>query len=367
MTKSISNRKRVLFLFLTFISFLSLSAQSFSGKIISSQGGEPVPFANVMIKGTTTGVASDMDGKFAITIPSMQKNGTIIISAVGYVNKEMPVSEFNDKKVNIITISTQEYNIDEVDIQAESKVLYGAIKKCSQKISKNYIISPYSCIFDYTYNDKSASGQISDKSGYQRSSYKESFRNINYSFDKKEANTDNRPYFSGKTNMEDLLSFDLARTVGNVIDEQNVYDFDLSLVPQNDAQLWVIHFKAKKPSLYNTGEAHINTYEGELHILKDNFAVIKTVVRGKAEKRSIHGRSIAVNKQTSNYTTDHDYEVTTTYKQDGGKYRLDKIVMTESFTDKSGTAQKVTSALKIKAQKAAYVEISGRDYYVKSL
>lgn len=366
MAMTISKRNTFLSLLLTFIAVCSLQAQSFNGKIISSQGGEPVPFANVMVKGSTIGAATNMDGQFAITIPSEHKKAMLVVSAVGYSDKEMPIAELGINKVNIITINTQEYNIDEVDIQAESKVLYGAVKKCSQNIASNYLTDPYSCDFTYTHNGKSAQGIITDVTGYQRTTFKGSFRKVNYQFAPRESEVVNTPYFAGKTTMENLLSFDLVRTVGNVIDEQSVYDFELQLTPNNtDPNLWVIHFSTKAPKLYNTGDAHATAYEGELHIIKDNFAITKIIVRGSSSHRSIHGRSIAVTDQSSHFTTNHHYEVTTTYKANNGKYRLDKVMMSESFTDAADQQQNVNSSLTIDQRKNEVVKIKGRDYYLK--
>ncbi len=365
MTRSNLNRNILSFFLLTFISVFSLQAQSFDGRIISSQGGEPVPFANVMVKGTTVGVASDMDGLFAITIPSEQKNGTLIISAVGFTNKEMPVAELKTNKENIIVIKTQEYNIDEVDVQAESRVLYGAVKKCSQNIPDNYINEAYSCSFDYTNNDKKASGIISDLTGYERTSFRETYKTISYQFTPNENGEINAPYFQGKTNMEDLLSFDLVRTVGNVIDKVNVYDFELSLIPNTDEKIWLIHFKAKHPKLYNTGEAHITAYEGELYIIKENFAITKAVLRGKADKRSIHGKSIAVAEESSQFISDISYEAATSYTLDDGKYRLAKVELTENYTSQGKQKKMVESSLVINKKKNEFVKIEGRDYFVK--
>ena len=368
MAMTILKRNTVLSLLLTFITVWSLQAQSFNGKIISSQGGEPVPFANVMVKGSTLGVATDFEGKFAITIPSEFKNESLSITAVGFINNEMPVAELGANKVNIITITTQEYHIDEVDVEAKSKVLYGAVKKCSKNIANNYITTPYSCDFTYKNNGQSAQGVITDVSGYQRTTFKGSFRKIKYKFASSEIKTTNTPYFAGKTNMEDLLSFDLVRTIGNVIDEQNVYDFDLSLDPRNvDPKLWVIHFKAKAPKLYNTGDAHATAYEGELYIIKENFAITKIVLRGQSSKRSAHGKSIAVNKKSSMYATDLSYDVTTTYKADHGKYRMDKVELSETYVTPAGKSETVKSSFVISQQKENLVEIKGRDYYVKGI
>ena len=361
-----SKRNTVLSLLLTFVAFWSLEAQSFNGKIISTQGGEAVPFANVMIQGSMTGVATNMDGEFAINVPRELQDRMLIISAVGYTNKEFPIEELGSNKLNIIAINTQEYHIDEVAVQADSKILYGAIKKCSRNVAENYITNPYSCDFVYTNNNKKAQGIITDVTGYQRTTFKGSFRKIKYKFTPNEEGKNTVPYFAGKTNMEDLLSFDLVRTVGNVIDEQNVYDFKLSLDPRNtDPELWVIHFANKTPRLYNTGDAHAESYEGELYIIKANYTIAKIVVRGKSSKRSAHGKSIAVTEKSSHYTTDHNYEVTTTYKAENGKYRMDKIQMSETYTNSTGKAQKVNSSLSITSQKSETIDIKGRDYYIK--
>lgn len=365
MIMSIPKRITILSITLTIFTLLNLQAQTLNGKIISKPGGEPVPFASVIVKGSTLGVASDQDGRFAITIPSIHKNGTIMVSAVGYKDKEMPISDLNDLKENIIVISAQNYNIDEVDVEAESKVLYGAIKKCSKSIADNYITTPYSCDFTYTNNEKSANGIYTDITGYQRTTFKGSYRKIRYQFNPSENKESNIPFFEGKTNMEDLLSFDLVRTVGNVIDEQNVYDFDLSLIPNKEPDLWVIHFKAKDPQLYNTGDAQSTSYEGELYILKHNYAINKIVVRGTSSKRSIHGKSIAVSDESSNYITDLKYEVTIIYKTKKDKLRLDKIVMSESFNDIEGQAQTAESTFEITQQLDNVVDIEDRDYFIK--
>jgi len=368
MAMTISKRNTILSVLLTFVTVWSLNAQSIDGKVISSKGGEPVPFANILVKGSTIGVATDMNGEFAITIPSESKNGALIISAVGFSNKEFPISDLAENRVNIFTIKTQEYNIDEVDVEAVSRVLYGAVKKCSSNIDKNYITNPYSCDFTYSNNEKTAQGIMTDITGYQRTTFKGSYRKIQYQFATDHNKEVNAPYFDGRTNMEDLLSFDLVRTVGNVIDEQNVYDFDLTLAPKNqDPDIWVIHFAAKEPKLYNTGDAYATNYEGELYITKANFAVVKAVVRGSSSQRSIHGKSIMVSEKSSAASTNHNYEATCTYKAVNGKYRMDKIEMTESFTDAHGQAQNVKSSIVIDQQKENVEKLKGRDYYAKSL
>lgn len=53
-------------------------------------GGDVLPFANVSVKGTTIGVASDMDGKYSIQVPV--GNQIIVFSFVGYQTVEKAVT-----------------------------------------------------------------------------------------------------------------------------------------------------------------------------------------------------------------------------------------------------------------------------------
>ena len=73
---------------------LSLSAGTYAqqisvGGIVKDQMGEPVIGANVIVKGTSNGVITDIDGKFAL---SAAKNDILIISFVGFTSQEIPVT-----------------------------------------------------------------------------------------------------------------------------------------------------------------------------------------------------------------------------------------------------------------------------------
>ena len=58
------------------------------GQIVDS-AGEPVIGANIVVKGTNTGVISDIDGNFAIDAP---KNSVLLISFIGYKSQEVKLT-----------------------------------------------------------------------------------------------------------------------------------------------------------------------------------------------------------------------------------------------------------------------------------
>lgn len=71
-----------------------------------------------MVKGTTIGTVTDFDGNFSLEVP---KNGTLVISYVGYKSQEIKVSGRTDFA---ITLASDNKLLDEVVV-----VGYGVVKK----------------------------------------------------------------------------------------------------------------------------------------------------------------------------------------------------------------------------------------------
>lgn len=94
-------RTRLTILFLLFSLVTFAQKTSVSG-IVSDKDlkGEPLPFANISIKGTTLGASTDIDGKYAIDVTP----GThiIVFSFLGYESKEITftVNEGENKVIN---------------------------------------------------------------------------------------------------------------------------------------------------------------------------------------------------------------------------------------------------------------------------
>lgn len=76
---------------LTCMFTLQVSAQQTSAIIgtVLDNMGESVIGASVLVKGTSNGTITDLDGKFNLT--NVPTNGTIIISYIGYLTQEIPV------------------------------------------------------------------------------------------------------------------------------------------------------------------------------------------------------------------------------------------------------------------------------------
>ncbi|NJO69507.1 MAG: SusC/RagA family TonB-linked outer membrane protein [Bacteroidetes bacterium] len=66
-----------------------LQAITVKGTITASLTGEPLPGVSVVIKGTTQGTVTDLNGKFTIEVPSA--DAVLLISSIGYLSEEISV------------------------------------------------------------------------------------------------------------------------------------------------------------------------------------------------------------------------------------------------------------------------------------
>ena len=92
-------------------------SKKITGTVVDAMG--PVIGASVVVKGTSNGVATDFDGNFSLNASAGQ---TLVVSFIGYVNKEIKVS--NSQNHYNITLEEDKQVLDEVVV-----VGYGTMKK----------------------------------------------------------------------------------------------------------------------------------------------------------------------------------------------------------------------------------------------
>lgn len=99
----------VFLVLLLFISQLAIGQDNIQvrGKIIDSSDGLGIPGVTIVIKGTTTGITSDIDGDYSI---SVERGETLIFSFLGMT----PIEELVDREVINITMETDLYSLEEV-------------------------------------------------------------------------------------------------------------------------------------------------------------------------------------------------------------------------------------------------------------
>ena len=63
--------------------------ETVSGTVVDAETGELLPGVNVVVQGTSTGTATDLDGRFELNVNSL--NETLIFSYIGYVMQEVSI------------------------------------------------------------------------------------------------------------------------------------------------------------------------------------------------------------------------------------------------------------------------------------
>ena len=117
---------------LSFFSFNALQAQSKSNekvnektitqkgeitvKGIVTENGLPLPYANVVLEGTTIGVQTDFDGKFEFPQP-LKKGDVLIFNYIGFETKKVTISD----KDNTLNVSLK------IDLDDSDLILVGEV------------------------------------------------------------------------------------------------------------------------------------------------------------------------------------------------------------------------------------------------
>ncbi|MFH5832134.1 SusC/RagA family TonB-linked outer membrane protein [Halalkalibaculum sp. DA384] len=60
-----------------------------TGQVTDASTGETMPGVNVLVKGTTTGTSTDSEGRYELSVPSLQD--TLVFSFIGYQRQEVPI------------------------------------------------------------------------------------------------------------------------------------------------------------------------------------------------------------------------------------------------------------------------------------
>ncbi|MDO9634471.1 MAG: TonB-dependent receptor [Paludibacter sp.] len=136
---------------------------SFSGKVISAEDGEAIVGATVMVKGTTTGTITNVNGNFTISLPG--SNRTLVVSYIGMKTIEVQVTPGI-----VIQLESDTEELEEVLVVAYGTVRREAKTGSISTVSAEQIANiPVSSI-DKMLSGKLAGVTISSQSGQPGSS-----------------------------------------------------------------------------------------------------------------------------------------------------------------------------------------------------
>ncbi|MCE1201023.1 MAG: SusC/RagA family TonB-linked outer membrane protein [Bacteroidia bacterium] len=151
----------LVFLLVAGISGAFAQTRTVSGKVTSSQDGMGIPGVTVVVKGTTIGAITDLDGKYQINV--RPEHRTLVFSYISMRTVEVPLG--NQTSINVV-MEPDVFQIDEVVVTAigvsrESKALGYAVQSVgSDAIVRSAATNPVNALAG-----KVAGVQITNSSG----------------------------------------------------------------------------------------------------------------------------------------------------------------------------------------------------------
>lgn len=107
--------KKILLLFLLLFGFV-INAQTISGKIMSFEEKQPVPFAKIAFENEDQGVVADENGNFVLNISDSDKLKTLKVEVGGFEKYFVPLAKFLNENTHNIYLKEKVRTIAEVKI-----------------------------------------------------------------------------------------------------------------------------------------------------------------------------------------------------------------------------------------------------------
>ena len=133
-------KKLSLVLMLVFAGMATLMAQRTIQGTVSDESGEALIGATVLVKGTSTGAVTDIDGNYSLTVPS---GGTVLVfSYTGYASKEVQIGTSN---VIDVSLDPSIEQLDEIIVtgysEVEAKKLVSSVAVVDDKAIENVALT----------------------------------------------------------------------------------------------------------------------------------------------------------------------------------------------------------------------------------
>lgn len=118
-----------------FYSTGSLAQQTIvTGKVTDAASGDPIPFANIVFKGTTIGTTSDFDGKF--TLKSNNPTDSVVASYIGYKMRVKPAKKGIQQTINF-QLEEDVTNLQEVVVKAGENPAFEIMRRVVRNKNSN--------------------------------------------------------------------------------------------------------------------------------------------------------------------------------------------------------------------------------------
>ncbi len=200
-------RKKIVFLLLVFSTSLSVAfaqVTKIMGNVMASDTKEPIPFVNLILKGTNNGATSNFEGVFSIQ--SKSTSDTLIVSCIGYQSQRIKINTAHFQKIEVYLVPNST-KLSEFVVRYSGNPADRILDSIIKFKSKNNS-------FDYDYIEYEAYNKVQfDMNNIdEKFTQKKAFRKFDFIFDYLDTSTVNGKIY---------LPFFLSETISNVYLRKN--------------------------------------------------------------------------------------------------------------------------------------------------
>ena len=332
---SLSSIFGFLFTLFTLIANAQSDYLTLSGKVISQETGEPIPFVGISVVGRSIGTVSNIVGAFLLKVPNEFVSDSLKVSSVGYQSFTQPIVLAKNQNL-VIRLKPAAITLEEVRVQARRKTAVDILREAIATIPRNYDTTSVLLTAFYredarfdndpmTFNEAVLSVY---KAAYNQSELKDQMkllkgRKKNYKLTKYNL----PPVINLSNGARNSLMADFIKRPfhkNSILNERNFknYDFKLSTLT-GDRTTYVIEFlpgKRKRKS-YGTGKFYIDA---------ETLAFVRCelqISQAGLDKENNHDwlmKKMASVVYKMNFKLS-DFKEVITYASSGGKWHLNNV------------------------------------------
>lgn len=104
------------------------------GKVTDAQSGDPIPFANIIFQGTTSGTTTDFDGNF--TVKTTDVTDSLVVSYMGYTTRVRKIQRGVSQTINF-QLEEVATALREIVVEAGENPAYAILRNVVKRKSEN--------------------------------------------------------------------------------------------------------------------------------------------------------------------------------------------------------------------------------------
>lgn len=312
----------ILFLFLVSAQVYAQDTDKYieyKGKIVSDVTGKPLEFASITLAGSNIATVSNTEGEFSLKVPLDLQDKSVLISYLGYANREIPLSQLKSDKKEIRMAESIE-RLPEVSVSTKDPE--AIVKEAARRIKNNYTSDPL--IMTAFYRESISKGKkYASLSEAVVEIYKEpyaSFTEDEARLFKARKSTDYRRLDTLVLKLQggpyNTIKFDVAKNRELILDDEAFRNYSFtysSLTSINNRPTHVISFR-QLPSIEEP------LFYGKLFIDSQTYAISKVDISLNIENEVLASKYFVKKKPINADVTPIKANYQVDYKESNGKW-----------------------------------------------